>query len=181
MARKNARTTLPTTFRTDNDDFAVEPLGLDEDCTCLVCRAANSDWAAGKLEQQIMLLVTDLLDAGWRPKRIVAEMKQRARRGPFAEELVKIALICQAGRWLSVPDKYELLDEVDEFADTFHHHVGTTIPGWLARWLNEEVDAPIGLEGVVDVLELLPGVFDTSTETDAPNNVIEIESRRGTV
>ena len=136
-------------------DLAV-PLVPVTNCTCLVCQAFVSQWAVDQLEIHIMDLVADLLDHGWEPASLAAEVDQLAVRGPSAEQIVKLALVSHAGYWMSDPAMFELLDEVDELADGLNHAVGLTIPGWLNRYANEDIEFGSALNGVADVFEILP-------------------------
>ena len=144
--------------RTDEEIPPVPPIEWDPNCTCLICQAFFSSWAMDRLERQIMELVGDVLAHGWRPSTLLAEVGHLAQRGPFAEEILTIAFVAHAGHWLSRPDKADQLAEVDELASGLHYEVGLTIPGWLQRYGTEEVAVDLALEGVVDLLEILPGL-----------------------
>ena len=87
-----------------------------------------------------------------------SEVGRLAQRGPFAEEILTIALVAHAGHWLSRPEKADQLAEVDKLAIDLHYEVGLTIPGWLQRYGTEEVAVDLALEGVVDLLEILLGL-----------------------
>jgi hypothetical protein len=62
-------------------------------------------------------------------------------------------LVCRAfvSQWA-----VDQLDEVDELAAGFNHAVGLTIPDWLNRYANDDVEFGVALNGVADVFEILP-------------------------
>jgi len=132
------------------------PLSPLANCDCLVCRAFVSQWAVDQLEIDIMDLVADLLDHGWQPEALIDRVDELATRGPIAGEVVTLALVSHAGYWMSNPAMFDLLDEVDELTAGFNHAVGLTIPGWLNRYANDDVEFGVALNGVADVFEILP-------------------------
>ncbi len=148
----------------DDEPDAPEPVVYRPNCSCTVCQAFTSPIAMGHLELDIMDLVADLLDHGWAPEELVDEVEALARRGPFAGQIVTLALVSHAGYWLSDPTMDEtvddllddLLDDIDELAAGFHHLVGLVVPGWLDRWARNDVDIESALAGIRDVLETLP-------------------------
>jgi hypothetical protein len=121
-------------------------------------RRDSSPWAIDHLEVEIMGLVAEALDRGWAPEALVDEIDQLARRGPHAGRIVTSALLSHAGYWTNNPAMIGLLAHVDELAAGFHHLVGQTGPGWLRRYASRASEVGVVLEGVVDVLEVLPAL-----------------------
>lgn len=148
----SATNIIPFGPATDSPGFALPVAG----CRCLICQAFTSPEAIDQLEIDIMDIVADLLDHGWVPEALVERVEELALRGPYACQIVTLAIVSHAGYWLSSPAMFDLLDDVDELAAGSHHVVGMTIPGWLRRYVEDEAGLATALNGTADVFEILP-------------------------
>lgn len=152
----------------------VDPL---PDCPCPICRAFVSTRAMDRLEVDIMDLVAELLDRGRSPEELVDEVDQLAHRGPFAGEIVTLAMVSHAGYWLDELVVADLVVQVDELTACFHHLVGQTVSGWLARWAHD-IDIRLAYDAVVDVFEILPVLVLTApNRVSRPGRVTELWRR----
>ena len=150
----------PGCSRSDVDTPPVPPVVWDPNCTCFVCLAFVDSWAMRKLEGRIMKLSDWAVLDGWRPRALFAEVGRRARRGPFAEEIVLMSLAALAGEWSVRAERAADVAEVEELAVGSQHQVGHTVRGWLLEYAEQEVDIDLALDGVVDVLEIMDGLAD---------------------
>ena len=111
----SATNIIPFGPATDSPGFALPVAG----CRCLICQAFTSPEAIDQLEIDIMDIVADLLDHGWVPEALVERVEELALRGPYACQIVTLAIVSHAGYWLSSPAMFDLLDDVDELAAGF--------------------------------------------------------------
>lgn len=165
-----ARRTDTTPTNTDRPGSPA-PVTYIADCHCTVCLAFVSSWAMDRLERDLMDMVAELLDRGWEPEDLVDEIDERSRRGPFAGEIVTLALVSHAGYWLDDLAMADLLVQVDELAACFHHLIGQTGSGWLGRWAHD-IDIQLALEGVVDTVEIIPLLQRPCTSRSARGGLV---------
>ena len=146
-------------------------------CQCEGCAEEQRELRiVDEAERRLRALVLDLLDIGWTPNEIATRVRERAPKRSRAWMLARIELTCQAGHWLSRPDRFDHLDEADELSKHTGFQVGVTIPGWMREWFRYKgggdvmrlVDSVRHVEAaVVDVLT--PSIAPTRTQRPRPD------------
>ncbi len=114
-------------------------------------------------EEAIAETIGDLLALGWMPSSIVDEVRARSPRSSRAWMLTRVELTCVAGYWLSRPDRATYLAQADQLAKHTGFQVGTTIPGWLERWIAEKAmyDASVAERAVLHLLDATGPILDS--------------------
>ncbi len=133
------------------------------DCPCPDCADEQHEHdVLDASEASLRRIVGECLRLGEVPDDIVAVVRSRTRQRSRATMLTRVELTCQAGYWLSRPEWYDHLDQVDELCKYTGFQVGTTIPGWMHRWFERKGNGDLHAvtNGVLDVWLALADELD---------------------
>ncbi len=132
-------------------------------------------------ESSLRRVIGACLRVGMMPDEIVAAVRSRTRKRSRATMLTRVELTCQAGSWLSRPDLFDHLDQVDELCKYTGFRVGGTIPGWLHRWFDRKGNGDLRAvtNGVLDVWLALADELDDTVDRFASLRPAEPERPAG--